>query len=84
MNVTDGIGKCFQKSQSADGRLFNHCDATMRIIALIDDAEVIERVPRLAAVRDPPPEPRSATGPDPPVPKGETLPFADHPVPDIA
>ncbi|MGH7945542.1 MAG: hypothetical protein ACREF9_11090 [Opitutaceae bacterium] len=60
----------------------SHCGATMRIIALIDDAEVIERMLRHLAVCDPPPEPRSATGP--PVPKGETLPFTDHPLPDIA
>ena len=56
----------------------------MRIIALIDDAEVIERIRKHLNVWQPLPEPLMASGPDPPWPKGETLPITYHPVPDIA
>jgi len=58
--------------------------ATLRIIALIDDADVIERILRHLGRWDPPPEPITFTDPDPPVPKGETLPLAYHPVQGIA
>ena len=76
--------RLIQKAYKVDPLECSHCGATMRIIAPIDEAEVIERILRHLTVWDPPLEPRSATGPDPPVPKGETLPFAYHPVPDIA
>ncbi len=55
----------------------------MRIIALIDNADVIERILKHRNVSDPPPEPRSTAGPDPSVPKGETLSRTYHPLPDI-
>ncbi len=55
----------------------------MRIIALIDQAEIIERILKHLSVWDPPPEPSSSTGPDLPLPKGETPPLTYHPLPDI-
>ena len=51
----------------------------MRIITLIDDADVIKRILKHLAVWDLQPEPRSTGGPDPPWPNGETLP----PVPEV-
>jgi hypothetical protein len=61
-----------------------HCGATMRIVALIDDAGVIERILKHLSVWDPQPETPSPAGPDPPWPRGETIPLTYHPVPDIA
>ncbi len=56
----------------------------MRIIALIDDADVVERILRHLKVWDTIPDPISPAGPDPPWPDGETLPLTYPPVPDIA
>ena len=61
-----------------------NCGATMRIIALIDDADVVERILRHLKVWGPIPDPISPAGPDPAWPDGETLPLSYHPVPDIA
>ncbi len=61
-----------------------NCGATMRIIALIDDADVVERILRHPKVWDPVHNPVKPSGPDPPWPDGETLPLTDRPVPDIA
>jgi hypothetical protein len=58
--------------------------STMRIIALIDDAGVIERILRHLSVWNPQPENSSPAGPDPHWPNGETIPLTYHPVPDIA
>lgn len=76
--------RLIQKVYEVDPLECTRCCATLRIIALIDDADVIEHILEHLTVWDPPPEPRSATGPDPPVPKGETLPFTYHPVPNVA
>jgi hypothetical protein len=54
-----------------------------RIIALIDDTGVIERILNHLSIRDPQPETRSSAGPDSPWPKGQTIPVNHHPVPDI-
>jgi hypothetical protein len=56
----------------------------MRIIALIDDVGVIERILRHLSVWDPQPRTRSPAGPDPPRPNGETMPLTYHPLADIA
>ncbi len=56
----------------------------MRIIALIDQAEVIERILKHLNAWDPIPGTISCAGPDPPLPKGETLPITYHPLPHIA
>ena len=56
----------------------------MRIIALIDDAGVLERILRHLKVWGPIPDPISPAGRDPPWPDGETLPLTYHPVLDIA
>jgi hypothetical protein len=53
-------------------------------LALINEAEIIERIFMHLKVWDPPPETISSAGPDPPLPKGEALPLTYHPVPDIA
>jgi hypothetical protein len=57
-----------------------NCGATMRIISLINDADVVKRILRHLKVWDP----ISPAGPDPPWPDGETLPITYHPVRDIA
>jgi len=56
----------------------------MRIIALIDDDAVIERILRHLKVWDPGPATIQPAGRDPPWPQGENLPLTYHPVPDIA
>ena len=56
----------------------------MRIIALIDDVDVVERILRHLDQWDPLPDTLAPAGPDPPLPQGETLPLTYHPVPDIA
>ena len=61
-----------------------NCRATMRIIALIDDADVVERILRHLKVWDPIPDPISPAGPEPPWPDGETLPLTYHPLPELA
>jgi hypothetical protein len=61
-----------------------HCGSTMRIIALIDGAGVIERTLKHLSVWDPQPEIPSPAGPDPPWPRGETIPLTCHPPPDVA
>jgi hypothetical protein len=53
-------------------------------MALIDGIDVIERIPKHLNVWDPLPDIISPAGPDPPWPKGETIPLTYHPVPDIA
>jgi len=56
----------------------------MRIIALIDDVDVVERILKHLKVWDPQPDTLTPADPDPPSPQGETLPLTYHPVPDIA
>ena len=56
----------------------------MRIIALIDNADVVERILKHLNVRDPLTETITPAGPDPPWPQGESLPLTYHPVPAIA
>jgi hypothetical protein len=55
------------------------CGAQMRVIALIEDPAVIERILSWLGIWDPP-QPR---GPSPPS-ESARLPLAYHPVPDIA
>lgn len=73
-----------QKVYEVDPLECTRCGGTLRIIALIDDGDVIERILRHLNVWHPAPETITATGPDPPLPEGETLPLTYHPVPDIA
>ncbi len=61
-----------------------HCGGNMRIIALIDDVDVLERILKHLKVWDPQPDTLTPAGPDPPLPQGETLSLTYHPVPDIA
>ena len=56
----------------------------MRIIALIDDDAVIERILRHLKVWDPGPATIQPAGRDPPWPQDENLQLTYHPVPDIA
>jgi len=76
--------RLIQKIYEVDPLKCTRCGTTMRIIALIDDAGVIERILRHLSVRNPQPETCSPAGPDPPWPNGETIPLTYHPVPDIA
>ena len=73
-----------QKAYEVGRRERSHCGATLRIIALIDDAGVIERILSPLYRWDPTPEALASGGPDPLMQKGETLPLTYHPVPDIA
>ena len=61
-----------------------NCGSNMRIIALIDDVDVVERILKHLNVWDPPPNTLTPTAPDPPLPQGETLPLTYHALPDIA
>ncbi len=61
-----------------------NCGTAMRIIALIEDGDVIERILKHLNVWDPQPKTIAPAGPDPPWPQGETIPLTYHPVPDIA
>jgi len=56
----------------------------MRIIALIDEPAIIERILKHLQVWTPGPAPIQPAGRDPPWPKGENLPLTYHSVPDIA
>ena len=56
----------------------------MRINALIDDVDVVERIRKHLKVWDPQPDTITPAGPDPPLPQGEALSLTYHPVPDIA
>jgi hypothetical protein len=73
-----------QKVYAADPLNCPNCGGLMRIMALIDDAAVIERIPRHLKAWDPGLAPAQPAGRDPPWPKGENLPLTYHPVPDIA
>jgi hypothetical protein len=76
--------RLIQKVYEVDPLECPDCGATMRIIALIDNADVIERILKHLKVWDAQPEIISPAGPDPPWPQAETLPITYHPVPDIA
>ena len=52
------------------------CGASMRIIAVIDDGDIVERILGHLEVWGPVPDPVRPSGPDPPCPDGETLPSA--------
>jgi hypothetical protein len=52
------------------------CGATMRIIVLIEDADIVERILKHLKTWDPLPDTRSPAGPDPPWPQAETLPIS--------
>lgn len=56
----------------------------MRIIALIDDNAMIERILRHLKVWNPPPASIQQSGRDPPSPDGVTVPITYYLVPDIA
>ncbi len=51
---------------------------------MLDGADVMERILSHLKVWDLLPDPIPPAGPDPPWPKGETLPLTYHPLPDIA
>ncbi len=76
--------RLIQKVYEVDPLECPNCGATMRIMALIDDTDVIERILKHLNGWDPQPKTISPAGPDPPLPNGETLPLTFHPVPDIA
>jgi hypothetical protein len=76
--------RLIQKVYEIDPLECSNCGATMRIIALIEEADVIERILKHLKVWDPIPDTRSPAGPDPPCRQGETPPITYHPVPDIA
>ena len=76
--------RLIQKVYEVDPLECRHCGGALRIIALIDDADVIERILKHLDRWNPTPETITSAGPDPPLPEGETLPLTYHPVPDIA
>ncbi len=76
--------RLIQKVYEVDPLQCSRCGTTLRIIALIDDGNVIERILRHLNEWDPAPETITTTGPDPPIPEGENLPLTYHTLPDIA
>ena len=76
--------RLIQKVYEVDPLECASCGSNMRIIAFIDDTDVIERILKHLNVWDPPPNTLTPTGPDPPLPQGETLPLTYHALPDIA
>ena len=71
-------------SLAADSPEIDPSDQITALIAVIDDVDVVERILRHLNQWDPQPNTLAPAGPDPPLPKGETLPLTYHPVPDIA
>ncbi len=71
--------KMIRKVYEVDPLTCPECGAQMRVIALIEDPAVIERVLTWLGLWQPPP----VCGPSPPG-KGVTLPLTYHPVPDVA
>jgi hypothetical protein len=71
--------KMIRKVYEVDPLACPECGAQMRVIALIEDPAVIERILSWLGLWDPP----QACGPSPP---GESarLPLTYHPLPDIA
>jgi hypothetical protein len=76
--------RLIQKVYEVDPLECSLCGGALRIIALIDDGDVIERILRHLDRWDPAPETITSAGPDPPLAETETLPLTYHPVPDIA
>jgi len=76
--------RLIQKVYKVDPLACVNCGSNMRIIALIDDVDVVERILKHLKVRDPQPDTLTPAGPDPPLPQGETLFLTYLPVPDIA
>ena len=76
--------RLIQKVYEVDPLKCTRCGGNMRIIALIDDVDVIERILKQPKVWNPRPDTLTPTGPDPPLPEGETQSLTYHPVPDIA
>ncbi|NIV47422.1 MAG: hypothetical protein GWN46_11730 [Gammaproteobacteria bacterium] len=76
--------RLIQKVYEVDPLECANCGGSMRIIALIDDAGVVERILKHLDAWDSQPDTLTPAGPDPPLPEGETLPLTYHPVPDIA
>jgi len=76
--------RLIQKVYEVDPLACVNCGSNMRIIALIDDVDVVERILKHLKVWDPQPDTLTPAGPDPPLPQGETLSLTYHPVPDIA
>ncbi len=76
--------RLIQKVYEVDPLECLNCGSNMRIIALIDNVDVVERILRHLDQWDPQPDTLTPAGPDPPLPQGEALPLTYHPVPDIA
>ncbi len=76
--------RLIQKVYQVDPLECVNCGSNMRIITLIDDVDVVERILRHLHQWDPQPDTLTPAGPDPPLPQGETLPLTYHLVPDIA
>ena len=73
--------RLIQKIYEVDPLECVNCGGNMRIIALIDDVDVLERILKHLKVWDPQPDTLTPAGPDPPLPQGETLSLTYHPVP---
>ena len=73
--------RLIQKVYEVDPLECPNCGATMRIIALIDDADIVERILKHLKLWDPVSDPFNPVGPDPPWPHGETTPPHLSPAP---
>jgi len=76
--------RLIQEVYEVDPLQGSRCGTNLRIIARIDDGNVIERILRHLNEWQPAPVTITTTGPDPPIPEGENLPLTYHPLPDIA
>ena len=65
--------RLIQKAYEVDPLECDNCGSNMRIIALSDDVDVVERILRHLNRWDPQPDTSTPTSPDPPLPQDETL-----------
>ena len=63
--------RLIQKVYEVDPLACVNCGSNMRIIALIDDVDVVEQILKHLKIRVPQPDTLTPAGPDPPWPQGE-------------
>jgi hypothetical protein len=76
--------RLIQKVYEVDPFACVNCGSNMRIIALINEVDVVERILKHLKVWEPQPDTLTPAGPDPPSPQGVTLSLTYHPVPVVA
>lgn len=76
--------RLIQKVYEVDPLECPKCSHTMRLIAVIDEATVIQNILKHLRLWKPTSDKPEQPARDPPWPDGETIPLTYHPVPDIA